>query len=87
MDNTLPDEICWRRDKKGFETPQSMWMRQGPFHEMLVDWARSSEHPAAEFLGSDISGIADVLKSGHFNQTSIFRLFCLDYWFNNIIDG
>lgn len=87
MDKILPDEICWRRDKKGFETPQSMWMKKGPLHEMLVNWALSSDHPAAEFLGSDISGIADALKSGNFNQTSVFRLFCLDYWFNNIIDG
>ncbi len=31
MSGKLPKDICWRKDKKGFETPQDKWMREGDF--------------------------------------------------------
>lgn len=29
VETKLPDEIVWRRDKVGFETPEQRWMREG----------------------------------------------------------
>ena len=29
MENVLPKEICWRRNKLGFPTPEEHWLRQG----------------------------------------------------------
>ncbi len=80
MDGRLPEKICWRRDKKGFETPQDRWMRNGPLNAFLRKWASGSSHPAAEFVESDFSEIRGQLESCDFNSTAMFRLFCLDKW-------
>jgi asparagine synthase (glutamine-hydrolysing) len=33
--NLLPEKICWRKDKVGFEAPQSDWLNT-PFAQELV---------------------------------------------------
>jgi asparagine synthase (glutamine-hydrolysing) len=83
MSTRLPNEICWRKDKKGFETPQGAWMCRGPFHDMLAGWAAEKEHPAGEFADIDFEIVRDRLRSGNFNQARLFRLFCLDIWLKN----
>ena len=35
MNQRLPDEITWRRDKTGFEPPQHVWMQQPLMQEMI----------------------------------------------------
>ena len=32
MDGVLPEEICWRRTKLGFATPEKQWLREGEEH-------------------------------------------------------
>ena len=39
MNNRLPDEITWRKDKIGFEPPQQLWM-QSPAMQDMVRQAR-----------------------------------------------
>ena len=34
--NTIPSEICWRKDKIGYEPPQSDWMNNPKFQEYLT---------------------------------------------------
>lgn len=34
MDGMLPDAVTWRRDKKGFPTPFSGWLRNGLAHDV-----------------------------------------------------
>lgn len=80
MAGRLPDAIRWRKDKKGFETPQDAWMRQGPFHAKLLAWANSKKHPVAEFVSTDFDAIARSLQSGSFGTGPMFRLFCFDEW-------
>jgi len=29
MREHLPAEVCWRRDKKGFVTPEVIWLQEG----------------------------------------------------------
>ncbi len=76
----LPRAICWRKDKKGFETPQSSWMRTGPFHAKLLEWAGKSEHPASEYVSTSFGQLHTALVSGDFEPWPLFRLFCLDEW-------
>jgi len=36
MENTLPGEITWRRDKTGFEPPQQQWMQNSNVKELIM---------------------------------------------------
>ena len=47
--DVLPEDICWRRDKIGYEPPQKNWMADARFKERVVS--------ATERLVSD--GILD----------------------------
>jgi asparagine synthase (glutamine-hydrolysing) len=35
MDNQLPNSVCWRKNKIGYETPQQQWMQSNFFIEKL----------------------------------------------------
>lgn len=35
MKENIPQEICWRKDKIGFEPPQQYWMQQPPLQEAI----------------------------------------------------
>lgn len=37
MENSLPDEITWRRDKTGFEPPQEQWMQDEKIEALIMD--------------------------------------------------
>ena len=80
MDSKLPKEICWRKDKKGFETPQEKWMKSGSFNKYLIGWASEKNHPVSEFIADDFQEIRRKIIEGSFDATRMFRLFCLDYW-------
>lgn len=84
MNNKLPENICWRKDKKGFETPQDKWMKKGHFHQYLLNWASKKDHPVSEYISSDFSELYKTLQSADFDSTAMFRLFCLDYWLENM---
>lgn len=36
MENILPEEITWRKDKTGFEPPQKSWMRSKNIEELVI---------------------------------------------------
>ena len=40
MDNKLPAEIVWRKDKVGFEPPQKNWMQESAFQEYIQEAKR-----------------------------------------------
>ncbi|HBC87113.1 MAG TPA: asparagine synthase (glutamine-hydrolyzing) [Lentisphaeria bacterium] len=84
MDGKLPSDICWRKDKKGFETPQEKWMKSGPFNKHLISWASEKNHPVSEFISDDFQEIQMKIIDGSFDATRMFRLFCMDYWMKNI---
>lgn len=37
MNEKLPDEIIWRKNKVGFEPPQQQWMQHNKVQEMIMD--------------------------------------------------
>ena len=47
MNGRLPDEITWRRDKKGFPTPERKWMMK-----LKEDFIRT--------MNEDISGVTGL---------------------------
>ncbi len=84
MNSKLPKDICWRKDKKGFETPQEKWMKSGSFNKYLINWAAEKNHPVSEFIADDFQEIQMKIIDGSFDATRMFRLFCLDYWMKNL---
>lgn len=40
MDNNLPNEIVWRKDKVGFEPPQKQWMQNKQVQELIHEAKR-----------------------------------------------
>ncbi len=40
MDKKLPDEIVWRKEKIGFETPQKNWMQEPALQEYIHEAKR-----------------------------------------------
>jgi asparagine synthase (glutamine-hydrolysing) len=51
MSGILPEDIAWRRDKTGFETPQKAWM-QHPVIEEYIHEARRSLVKAGILTGA-----------------------------------
>jgi asparagine synthase (glutamine-hydrolysing) len=37
VENLLPENITWRKDKTGFEPPQKKWMQQKPVQEAIME--------------------------------------------------
>jgi asparagine synthase (glutamine-hydrolysing) len=83
MDGILPRGICWRRDKKGFETPQARWLKAGPLHDHFQAWANQADHPAAEWIDTPFREVSANLATGSFDINGMFRLYCLDRWLGN----
>lgn len=84
MDSKLPKNICWRKDKKGFETPQHIWMKSGALNKYLSEWASEKDHPVSEFISDEFRDIRTKIIAGSFDATRMFRLFCMDYWLKNL---
>ena len=80
MSKKLPKKITWRKDKKGFETPQEKWMKDGPFHKYLQSWTKENKHPVSDYIATPFNDIHESINRKQFDSTSMFRLFCLDKW-------
>ena len=37
MENNLPAEITWRKDKTGFEPPQQQWMQSNNVQQLIIE--------------------------------------------------
>ena len=37
MEHVLPSNICWRKDKTGYEPPQQQWMQNKAVQEMIYE--------------------------------------------------
>ena len=56
MDQKLPADIVWRKDKVGFEPPQKQWMQNAKLHEMI----REARHKLVK---------EKILNAGVINKT------------------
>ncbi|MDA0321734.1 MAG: asparagine synthase (glutamine-hydrolyzing) [Verrucomicrobia bacterium] len=73
MSPILPEEIVWRRDKVGFETPGARWMKH-PAMQAMCEKVFSKEARLLAVLDPDrLQSIKSSLDAG-----SVFRLLCLE---------
>lgn len=86
MNGTLPDEITWRKDKKGFTTPERRWL----FHdasrlkELIRDEKKLSRYidreKACEYVDSVIEGTGGDTKM-------IWRWMNMSLWLASLGEG
>ncbi|CAN5836426.1 asparagine synthase (glutamine-hydrolyzing) [soil metagenome] len=77
----LPPEIQWRKDKKGFVTPESIWLRQGRDHvrEVMSGSLVSADFLDGASLKRELDRSLDANPDGAF-YTDVFRWFMLEKW-------
>jgi asparagine synthase (glutamine-hydrolysing) len=89
MADILPTEII-KKKKQGFGLPLAVWLRQGgAMRDMVNDVLRSAQ---ARERGYFRSGFVDQLLERHErgswdHASEIFRLFMLELWHREYIDG
>lgn len=81
MDGVLPKEIQWRADKKGFVTPEVIWLRQGErkIRELFSGNVLSSEFINPKLVSDHLSRfLADKTEGAYY--TEIWRWINLEMW-------
>jgi asparagine synthase (glutamine-hydrolysing) len=74
MDNYLPNEVCWRKGKVGFEPPQQQWLQQKEMQGMVLE-SRKELAGAGIILQSEINRpIAD--RGAHGQSNYDWRYLC-----------
>jgi len=81
----LPDEIRWRRDKKGFVTPEEEWLK-GEFGAYIIDYMKNSRHlEGLQILDTTkfIDAVHQFKKGNKWvSSGDIFRVFITEKWLN-----
>lgn len=88
MQEHLPAEVCWRRDKKGFVTPEVIWLQEG------VSWLRSL-FDGNQALSAPYLKVAQIKQRlpqllaqepwvGH---SHVWRLVNLEVWLRRFMGG
>lgn len=87
LSETLPAQVCWRRSKLGFPTPERRWLAQGsPQIRRVLEHARGSQ--LATFVRRDALARAAEQPDGEIASTpGIWRLFGLGLWLELFFDG
>lgn len=80
-EGVLPPEIQWRKDKKGFVTPEVLWLRQGrtELQDTFAGKLASAEYLDGAALGREFGKSLDATAEGAF-YTDVFRWFILEKW-------
>ncbi|MCF7809349.1 asparagine synthase (glutamine-hydrolyzing) [bacterium] len=78
MNGDVPDSVLWRKDKIGFATPESDWMKEWLSrgkHKILAD------SPAKQFLNIDhINNISDITLKNKAGHTELWHYLSIDKW-------
>lgn len=74
MDKKLPDEIVWRKEKVGFETPQKNWMQQPALQEYIHEAKRKLFN--AGILNKDVLDKPAEPKAVHDDKNYDWRYLC-----------
>ncbi len=88
MNDRLPADVQWRKDKMGFVTPEGVWLREGKQH--LYD-ALGGELASSQFLRADaVRGRLDELVHGTSEGarfTDVFRWYILEVWMREMFSS
>ncbi|HAO46167.1 MAG TPA: asparagine synthase (glutamine-hydrolyzing) [Chitinophagaceae bacterium] len=74
MDKKLPDEIVWRKEKVGFETPQKSWMQEKALQEYIHESKRKLVK--AGILNKDVLDKQAEPKAAHDDRNFDWRYLC-----------
>lgn len=88
MKDTLPEKIRIRKDKIGFETPQSDWFRQPFFQKYILDILNSNSFRLRNLI---ITEKAENIYKKHLGgkidfSNEIWKWIHLEMWFREFID-
>lgn len=88
MDGTLPPEITWRRDKKGYPTPFAVWLKD----EFRADAEEIIRSESFRQRGIFDPATVDRLWKEHLegvkdNSWNVWRWLTLELWYRTFIDG
>lgn len=80
MSNVLPQEIQWRKDKKGFVTPGEISWLRGSLSQLL-----EIDYQLVDFLDQQKTKnlIEDFKKGNNKFSKLVWRVACLNYWLKN----
>ncbi len=80
MEGVLPESIRWRRDKKGFPTPEMSWLRAGRDH--LASLFTGDEVRSRAYLDPQKAGnkVAAALSGQDMDADEVWRYINLELW-------
>jgi asparagine synthase (glutamine-hydrolysing) len=82
----LPDSIRWRRDKKGFITPETIWLKNQLVPMVKGEFIRSGLHDAGFIDKAKFLRYYDEFLEGKPNRSSslIFRTYIFEKWYKQL---
>ena len=82
----LPDSIRWRRDKKGFITPETFWLKNQLVPMVKAEFTRSGLHDAGFIDKAKFLRYYDEFLAGKPNRSSslIFRTYIFEKWYKQL---
>jgi asparagine synthase (glutamine-hydrolysing) len=88
MKNLLPSEIAERKDKIGFESPNSRWLKSGAMKEFIEEILYSEQFVKRGYIESTKAQKAwiNYLKGEKNIDKEIWKWINLELWFRNWID-
>ncbi|HEY6041294.1 MAG TPA: asparagine synthase-related protein, partial [Anaerolineae bacterium] len=84
VDNFLPKEIVWRRDKKGFATPERAWLRdlRQPFNDLFREAPRIASFVEVKTVRAVLAD--DNLALSPTAAASVWRWVAAELWMRMI---
>ena len=83
----LPETIRWRRDKKGFTTPDSKWLKQ-ELKPLIETSFKNSVLDQMGYIDSKafLHYYNSFLKGAYIYDKDIFRILCAELWFKKWVE-
>lgn len=82
IENYAPSEIVWRKDKKGFVTPESDWQKE--ISEIMRQYINECSFPGIIDKKKTLKVFSDYGKNNTFDS-QIWKLFAILKWYNIFI--
>jgi asparagine synthase (glutamine-hydrolysing) len=89
LDPLLPKDVCWRRDKVGFEIPEGRWLRENrkELRGLFVDGSPVGDYLDLSVARREIDGLS-ALEDGRSAQSArIWRWTNLALWLKTMAAG
>jgi asparagine synthase (glutamine-hydrolysing) len=86
LENVLPNEIVWRKDKVGFDIPEGMWLResQGFLSDLLAAGSPADEYLDLKRVGESLSTVASLGNGRTELSSRVWRWANLALWLNSV---